>query len=275
MRVRFGDCVFDSETRELVRAERPVRVPPRAFQLLEVLIERRPEAIAKDDLHRSPLAEDLRRGHDADGARQGPARGDRRRRPNAPVHPNGLRLRLRLLRGRAPGAPVSPGRVLLSGDRSRVPGGSPSRERTSSGAGPTPSSGSTTTRFPGATPGSGSRRKARCSRTSAAEMVPSWEIAGSMLPPCFATEIGSGSAASRCGFERPGLRRRHAAQDPGEKAHERTEERPERDAAARLAPRTLRDRVASSARGEWARCIGRGTRGSRATWPQDPDRTGR
>ena len=52
MRVRFGDCVFDSETRELMRAERPVRVPPRAFQLLEVLIERRPEAIAKDDLHR-------------------------------------------------------------------------------------------------------------------------------------------------------------------------------------------------------------------------------
>jgi DNA-binding winged helix-turn-helix (wHTH) protein len=51
MRVRFGDCVFDSETRELLRADRPVPVPPKAFQLLGVLIERRPNALSKDDLH--------------------------------------------------------------------------------------------------------------------------------------------------------------------------------------------------------------------------------
>lgn len=51
MRVRFGECVFDSETRELLRADRPVPVPPKAFQLLGVLLERRPSALSKDDLH--------------------------------------------------------------------------------------------------------------------------------------------------------------------------------------------------------------------------------
>jgi len=52
MRLGFGDSIFDSETRELIRAERSVRLPPKAFQLLEVLLRRRPEAIAKDELHR-------------------------------------------------------------------------------------------------------------------------------------------------------------------------------------------------------------------------------
>jgi DNA-binding winged helix-turn-helix (wHTH) protein len=52
MRVGFGDSIFDSETRELIVAERPVRLQPKAFQLLDVLLRRRPEAIAKDELHR-------------------------------------------------------------------------------------------------------------------------------------------------------------------------------------------------------------------------------
>ncbi len=52
MRVRFGDCVYDSGTHELLRAGRPVRVPPKAFQLLGVLIGKRPGAISKDELHR-------------------------------------------------------------------------------------------------------------------------------------------------------------------------------------------------------------------------------
>src|SRR5262245_14631147 len=53
MRVHFGDCVFDSETRELIRDGRPAAVPPKAFQLLCVLIENRPKALSKDDLHRA------------------------------------------------------------------------------------------------------------------------------------------------------------------------------------------------------------------------------
>jgi DNA-binding winged helix-turn-helix (wHTH) protein len=53
MRVGFGDSLFDSETRELIRAERPVRLQPKAFALLELLLRRRPEAIAKDEIHRA------------------------------------------------------------------------------------------------------------------------------------------------------------------------------------------------------------------------------
>jgi len=52
MRLRFGDCVFDSDTREIFRAEKPVHVSPKAFALLAVLIERRPKAISKDELHK-------------------------------------------------------------------------------------------------------------------------------------------------------------------------------------------------------------------------------
>ncbi len=52
MRLRFSDCLFDSETREVFRAEKPVHVSPKAFALLAVLIERRPKAISKDELHK-------------------------------------------------------------------------------------------------------------------------------------------------------------------------------------------------------------------------------
>jgi DNA-binding winged helix-turn-helix (wHTH) protein len=50
MRVRFADCTFDSETRELLRADRPVHLSPKAFRLLELLIENRPKALSKTDL---------------------------------------------------------------------------------------------------------------------------------------------------------------------------------------------------------------------------------
>jgi DNA-binding winged helix-turn-helix (wHTH) protein len=52
MRLRFGDCVFDSDTREVIRAGKPVHVSPKAFALLAVLIERRPKAISKNELHK-------------------------------------------------------------------------------------------------------------------------------------------------------------------------------------------------------------------------------
>ncbi len=51
MRVRFGDCVFDSETRELLRDGRAARLSPKAFQLLGVLLEERPRALGKDQIH--------------------------------------------------------------------------------------------------------------------------------------------------------------------------------------------------------------------------------
>ena len=50
MRVRFGHSTFDSETRELLRQGAPVHLSPKAFRLLELLIENRPRALSKADL---------------------------------------------------------------------------------------------------------------------------------------------------------------------------------------------------------------------------------
>ena len=52
MRLRFADFAFDSDTREIFRGGKPVHVSPKAFALLEALIEKRPKAISKDELHR-------------------------------------------------------------------------------------------------------------------------------------------------------------------------------------------------------------------------------
>jgi DNA-binding winged helix-turn-helix (wHTH) protein len=50
MRLRFGDCVFDSDTRELSRAGNSVPISPKAFLLLELLIEHQPRAVSKEDI---------------------------------------------------------------------------------------------------------------------------------------------------------------------------------------------------------------------------------
>ncbi len=47
MRVRFADCTFDSETREFLRGEEAVHLHPKAFRLLEILLENRPRALSK------------------------------------------------------------------------------------------------------------------------------------------------------------------------------------------------------------------------------------
>jgi DNA-binding winged helix-turn-helix (wHTH) protein len=51
VRARFGDCVFDSERREALRDGKPLPLPPKAFQLLEILIRERPKALSKETLH--------------------------------------------------------------------------------------------------------------------------------------------------------------------------------------------------------------------------------
>lgn len=50
MRVRFGECTFDGETRELERGRKQVHLSPKAFRLLELLLESRPKALSKTDL---------------------------------------------------------------------------------------------------------------------------------------------------------------------------------------------------------------------------------
>ena len=51
MRLGFGDFIFDSETKELLRRAQSVPLSPKAFQLLELLIESRPKALNKSQLH--------------------------------------------------------------------------------------------------------------------------------------------------------------------------------------------------------------------------------
>ena len=51
MRVRFGDCKVDTETREVIRSGNPVHVSPRAFELLRLLLEKRPKALSKAELN--------------------------------------------------------------------------------------------------------------------------------------------------------------------------------------------------------------------------------
>ena len=52
MRLLFGHCILDSGTREIFRKGKLVSVTPKAFRLLEILAERRPNAVSKEELHR-------------------------------------------------------------------------------------------------------------------------------------------------------------------------------------------------------------------------------
>jgi DNA-binding winged helix-turn-helix (wHTH) protein len=49
--VRFGDFVFDEDTRELRRGGEVVPLSPKAFELLRHLLQRRPRAVSKQELH--------------------------------------------------------------------------------------------------------------------------------------------------------------------------------------------------------------------------------
>jgi DNA-binding winged helix-turn-helix (wHTH) protein len=51
MQLTFADCVFDSGTREISRGGRRAPISPKAFRLLEILVERRPNAVSKEQLH--------------------------------------------------------------------------------------------------------------------------------------------------------------------------------------------------------------------------------
>lgn len=50
MRLLFGECEFDSLRRLLLRHGSSTALSPKAFQLLEILLDRRPEAVSKTEL---------------------------------------------------------------------------------------------------------------------------------------------------------------------------------------------------------------------------------
>ncbi|HEY6929219.1 MAG TPA: FHA domain-containing protein [Thermoanaerobaculia bacterium] len=47
---RFGDCLFDSETRQLWRAGCPVPLTPKAYGVLELLLAKAPNAVSKKEI---------------------------------------------------------------------------------------------------------------------------------------------------------------------------------------------------------------------------------
>ena len=53
MKLRFGDCSFDSDTRRLERNGQPAELTPKAFALLELLIRERPRAVSKAEIRDS------------------------------------------------------------------------------------------------------------------------------------------------------------------------------------------------------------------------------
>jgi DNA-binding winged helix-turn-helix (wHTH) protein len=57
MRFRFGDCVFDSQRRELTRAGAAMHAGPKVLKLLELLLDTRPRALTKDEIHKSLWAD--------------------------------------------------------------------------------------------------------------------------------------------------------------------------------------------------------------------------
>jgi len=50
MRLRFGDLTFDGGRRLLIRGADAVHLSPKAFQLLELLLARRPDAVSKAEI---------------------------------------------------------------------------------------------------------------------------------------------------------------------------------------------------------------------------------
>jgi len=51
VKISFGECDFEPRARELRRAGRRVELPPKALELLQLLIEARPRALSKAELH--------------------------------------------------------------------------------------------------------------------------------------------------------------------------------------------------------------------------------
>jgi DNA-binding winged helix-turn-helix (wHTH) protein len=51
MKIRFGECVLDAETRQVFRGAKEIHLAPKAFELLTLLVANRPKALSKRELH--------------------------------------------------------------------------------------------------------------------------------------------------------------------------------------------------------------------------------
>lgn len=52
MRIRFGEFCLESDTRQLTERGEPVQISPKAFQLLQFLLEKRPKALSVRELYK-------------------------------------------------------------------------------------------------------------------------------------------------------------------------------------------------------------------------------
>ncbi|MBV8397186.1 MAG: winged helix-turn-helix domain-containing protein, partial [Acetobacteraceae bacterium] len=50
MELRFADCALNLRTRQLARAGKVVRLEPKVYELLEILIKRRPAVVTNEEL---------------------------------------------------------------------------------------------------------------------------------------------------------------------------------------------------------------------------------
>lgn len=50
MKIRFADCILDTDARRLACGARDVHLSPKAFELLRILLESRPRALSKNEL---------------------------------------------------------------------------------------------------------------------------------------------------------------------------------------------------------------------------------
>jgi DNA-binding winged helix-turn-helix (wHTH) protein len=51
VKLRLGELTFDGDARQLLRGAEEVHLSPKAFELLKILIEHRPRALSKQELH--------------------------------------------------------------------------------------------------------------------------------------------------------------------------------------------------------------------------------
>lgn len=51
MKLRLAELVFDGEARQLLRGPQEIPLSPKAFELLKALLENRPRALSKNELH--------------------------------------------------------------------------------------------------------------------------------------------------------------------------------------------------------------------------------
>lgn len=189
---------MDAETRELTRGGRPAHITPMAFRLLQVLIEKRPKAMSKEQLHdflwpRTFVSDATLTGLVKEVRA---AIGDDAKAPRfiRTVAAFGYAFSGESPRSRAP--PRAARGSASSGWDEKRPS---STGRTSSAGDPSRCSGSRTTRFRGRMPGSGSPWSPRRSRIFRAKTEPSCGAAASR--PANRCRTGTRSASETCRFD--------------------------------------------------------------------------